>query len=343
MHPIVSRRVIRGDTLDGAIAATVCYLDVFACAPRASEIHRFLIGHKATRAQVEDALANSADLTDLVGEKDGLYYLRGKPHLVPRRIRFFSHGDNVWARARKMADKLERSGLATCGLVTGSLAADNADEHADIDFLLIYPAHRAWSSYAAVRLVAKLPVFEMSGLCPNYALPDDKLTIRPQNLFTAWEVAKAVPLFGFDVYQRFVLANRWIADLLPNALPMLDAAGPEPSVRPQPRLARLLTKNPAFDWLENRERARKFARDTKDVGVDMNDRFRRGSVDRHAPTRSFQALCELRYRMEMFGLGDHPLYGSIAEWTSLLDDEMRRWGTKRLQRGIGAAREVTAL
>ena len=37
--------------------------------------------------------------------------------------------------------------------------------------------------------------------------------------------------------------------------------------------------------------------------------------------------------------------GRLAERLDhlLLDDEMRRWGTKRLQRGIGAAREATAL
>src|SRR5688572_29156046 len=103
-----------------------------------------------------------------------------------------------------MARKIERTGLATCGMVTGSLAADNADEHADIDFLFTYPKDRTWTSYAAVRLLAKVPGVGLGKLCPNYVLSEAKLEIKPQNLFTAWEVTKAVPLFGFDVYRAFV-------------------------------------------------------------------------------------------------------------------------------------------
>jgi hypothetical protein len=322
----VPRPVIPGDSLDGAIAATVAYLDIFACAPRAAEIHRFLVGWRASRSEVEQALSESRRLGEAIAGHDGFWHLRGKPHLVPRRVRFLEHSRQVWPRARHMAELVARSGLSSCGMVTGSLAADNADEHADVDFLFVYPSARAWTSYAVVRGLAKLPGLGVGGMCPNYCLPDDRLEIRPQNLFTAWEVAKAVPLFGFDTYRRFVLANRWVAELLPNAMPMLDQPGPETEAPGDPLPLRVASRLPPLSWLEQRERRRKFRRDERDVGVDMQDRLRRGSVDRHSPTRSFQALCEFRYRMELLGLTAHPVYPRLATWTSLLDDEMRRWG-----------------
>jgi hypothetical protein len=136
-------RVLSGETLDGAIAATVAYCDVFACAPSAQEVHRFLLGRSASRIEVERALAGSPDLARALDSRDGLWFLRGKDHLAPRRQRFIAHGRrHLWPEARRIAALLERSGVATAGMVTGSLAADSADEHADIDFLLIYPASR---------------------------------------------------------------------------------------------------------------------------------------------------------------------------------------------------------
>jgi hypothetical protein len=210
-------------------------------------------------------------------------------------------------------------------MVTGSLAADNTDEGADIDFLFTYPAERTWTSYAAVRLMAKLPVGGLSKLCPNYVLSDAALEIRPQNIFTAWEVAKAIPMFGFDVYREFVRANQWVSRYLPNALP---EAGPIES--PRVRRPSPLTQLSAFEWLEAQEKKRKYATDRRDVGVDMHERARKGSMDRHSPTRSFHALSELRYRMRQLSLEAHPHYAEVAAATGALGDEMSRWGADAL-------------
>ncbi len=321
--------MLEPDSLHAAIATTVAYFDIFACAPRAAEIHRFLIGRAATRADVEALLDDPGPLARAIGRRDGFYFLRGKSHLVTRRVRFLSHGGHLWPRAQRMAAAIQSTGLASAALVTGSLAADNADEHADIDFLLVFPTSRAWASYAAVRLLAKRRQ-SLAGCCPNYAIPEDRLTIRPQNLFTAFEIAKATPIFGFDVYQRIVLENAWVAELLPNALPMLTSPGPLPAIKKDPLPVRLLTSSPPFKWLEATERRRKFARDTKDVGVNMNDRDAKGSVDRHSPTRSFHALSELRYRLDQLGLSEGKICRELANWTAPLDDEMGYWGEAKL-------------
>ena len=327
---------VRGDTLEGAIVGTVAYCDVFAFAPRAEEIHRFLMGFEASREAVDRALTQSPDLRAILGTRDGCFFLRGKDHLAPRRIRFSRHSAGLWPQARALASVVERTGLASCGVVTGSLAADNADEHADIDFLFIYPGERTFTSFAGVRLVQKLPIRGMKNLCPNYALAEDRLEVRPQNLFTAWEIAKCVPMFGADVFRAFVEANRWIARYLPNASQRLDAlcdAMPEEAPRKR-RLAPLLSQ-PWFQRIEAAERRRKQKNDTRDVGVDVETRAKRGSMDRHSPTRSFHALSELRYRMGELGLETHPLYDEIAEATGYLGDEMHRWGATPLRVSAG--------
>lgn len=321
-----SATVARGDSLEGAIVATLAYADIFAFAMRPAEIHRFLLGRRATRQQVEHALLHGAGLSTLADSRDGLWFLRGKDHLAPRRKRFSKHSEFLWPRARRIAETIRRTGLCQAGMVTGSLAADNADEHADIDFLFIYPAARTWSSFAVVRMLANLPALEMQSLCPNYVLSSDRLGVRPQNLFTAWEIAKAVPLFGFDAYERFVAANRWVGRYLPNALPLLERA-PEPvPPRSDPPWLQALVESKAFARVESFEKKRKFATDRRDVGVDMEERDKKGSMDRHSPTRSFHTLSELRYRLSSLGLEAHPLFAEIHDATNMLEDEMTRWG-----------------
>lgn len=330
---------MRGDSLEAAIVTTVAYYDVFAFAPRPREVHRFLAGKRATRQEVEQALVDSPVLAELLGTRDGCWFLKGKDHLAPRRLRFSRHSASMWPRARKMARFAEKSGLALSGMITGSLAADNADEHADIDFLFIYPEERTWTSYASMRLLSATPFLGLSDLCPNYVLSKNQLEIRPQNLFTAWEICKAVPMFGFSTFRRFVESNRWVSRYLPNALPLLNAEGQAPAPKPEedPRLVQALTGSRVFRKLEAMEKRRKFGADRRDVGVDMNERAKKGSMDRHSPTRSFHALSELRYRMNQLGIQDHPLYAEIDGATNMLADEMTRWGTDRIQR-----REVAA-
>lgn len=320
--------MVSGGSIEAAILATVAYLDIFACAPSTREIHRFLLGRRASRAEVEAALRTSPELRRTLGTRDGYWFLSDKDHLAPRRVRFARHSAALWPRARRMARLVERTGLASSGMVTGSLAADNADEHADVDFLFTYPGDRTWTSYGAVRLIAKLPALGLDKLCANYVLADDALEIRPQNVFTAWELAKAVPMFGFDVYRRLVLSNPWVSRYLPNALPLLHETVPDLGPPAASRLARAVTSSRAFRALEAMEKRRKFARDERDVGVDMAERAKAGSTDRHSPTRSFHVLSELRYRMRVHGLEDHPLFADLAPWASGLAREMVRWGNE---------------
>jgi hypothetical protein len=322
--------VLVGNSIEGAIVTSVCYMDIYSCAARASEIHRFLVGYKASREEVNEALQR-AQLRDVVEHRDGFYFLKGKDHLWARRIRFLEHSRRAWVRAREIASKVEASGLASAGLVTGSLAAENCDEHADIDFLFIYPAQRTWISFGLMRLLGKVPRLGLGNMCPNYALPDDHLEIQPQNLFTAWEIAKAVPMFGNDVYQAFVEANAWVREYLPNALPSLDRPIRSATQTTDHSLIKRAMASPAFQWFEQREKRRKWKRDKQDVGIDIEKRYAKGSVDRHAPTRPFQALCELRYRMDLFGLEQHPLYAKIHEASNLLGTEMNQWGEKELK------------
>ena len=91
--------MVPGDSLAGAIAATVAYQDVYSFAPRVDEIHRFLVGWRATLQEVQDELTNNKGLQELFDEREGCWFFRGKDHLVPRRLRFGEHSQRLWPRA----------------------------------------------------------------------------------------------------------------------------------------------------------------------------------------------------------------------------------------------------
>ena len=156
-------------------------------------------------------------------------------------------------------------------------------------------------------------------------------------MFTAWEVAKAVPLFGFDVYAEMVRANGWVARYLPNALPEV---APAPPARKRPAWLSRVVETAPYQWLEAKEKARKYSSDRRDVGIDMNERAKQGSMDRHSPTRSFHVMSEVRYRLERLGLQMHPVYPELVAATKVLATEMKHWPTNGATASNGASAHV---
>ncbi len=123
--------------------------------------------------------------------------------------------------------------------VTGSLAVNNADEQADIDYLVVTVSERLWLCRAMMILLVRYA--ERSGdiLCPNYILSAQALSMDRQDLFMARELVQMVPLYGIETYQQMREINAWSDLYLPNAQgppPNLDA----PDVVTIPKLWRPL-------------------------------------------------------------------------------------------------------
>jgi Nucleotidyltransferase domain len=119
------------------------------------------------------------------------------------------------------------------GLVlTGSVSADDAREHADIDLLVIVAPGRLGTAFLllgpASRLLGRL-------FCPNWYVTADQLGVAPASSYIGREFAQARPLAGGADPLRE--ANPWLIDRFPNAV------GPPTADRPlqaSTRLSRLL-------------------------------------------------------------------------------------------------------
>jgi hypothetical protein len=142
--------------------------------------------------------------------------------------------------------------------VTGALAMDNVEPHADIDYLIVTEPGRLWLCRALVIALVRLAALRGDLVCPNYFLSERALVLSERNLFTAHELVQMVPLAGLATYRCLRQLNVWTEELLPNAqgLPRPVTTSRLPG-RPLRALAEMALRTPAAGWLERWEMKRK--------------------------------------------------------------------------------------
>ncbi|MEX1061901.1 MAG: hypothetical protein WEC39_02230 [Patescibacteria group bacterium] len=221
------------NSIEEAILKTLCYRDIFDYPLTASEVHRFLVEEKdneiTTKKYLEELQARG-----LVGEKDGFYFIAGRPELARRRVIRQGLSAQKYERAYELSQLLKKIPWVKAVFATGALAAGNAGEEDDIDFMVVTEPQRVW----LVRAWAYL-VFMLRGLkrrrgkqddpdkvCLNMFLAETAITFpkSERNLFTAHEICLARPLWAKDQLQaRFFAENSWVGKFFPNyKLPQVD-------------------------------------------------------------------------------------------------------------------------
>jgi hypothetical protein len=224
--------------LEAAILQTVAYVDMFDFPPTAAEIHRYLVGIKADRSEVEAALGSGRLVPELLEQRGEFFLLPGRDETVEIRKQRTEIAVQLWPIAMRYAKIIAGLPFVRMVAVTGSLAVNNVGREADIDYLIVTRTGRLWLCRAMVIVIVRLAARRGISLCPNYFLSERALNFAERNLYAAHELVQMVPLTGLDVYWRMRELNSWWVDYLPNAAGIAD--GPAAGELKLPRPARAL-------------------------------------------------------------------------------------------------------
>ena len=245
------------EKLKTAIVQTLAYSDIFEYPLSAGEIHRYLVKHSATQTEVTSALQQMASLS----RNNGHYALGEKTQVFGTRQERTQASRGTWRKARVWSWVIAHLPFVRMVAVTGTLAVDNIEQTADVDFLIVTAPGRLWLCRAMILGLDRVSRWFGVTLCPNYLVTTNALHFEDHSLFTAREVTQMVPLSGMSIYDQIRAENSWVQDWLPNA-----EGAPRPDIkvlRVQKWLQTLLElplKNVLGDKLEQWEMQRKVSK-----------------------------------------------------------------------------------
>ena len=209
------------------IVRTLLYYDIFNYPLKSAEVFRFLGTNSITEHDVLQALNKLTE--DLVVFKfEDFYSVQPSDSTVHRRKKGNLAAEGFYQLANKKAAFMAKFPFVRAVLASGSLSKGYMDEKSDLDFFIVTAPKRLW--IARTLLVTYKWVFLFNShkyFCANYFVDEDHLEIEEKNLFTATELATALPLYGAQYYQRLMAENSWLKGFFPNYSPRPTGTVPE--------------------------------------------------------------------------------------------------------------------
>ena len=217
----------RLDLLDALV-----YGDAFDCAVTLDELWRYArvrVGREALRRLLDE----DPVLRSVVVERDGLLCLAGREDLLPRRPARLARALLLRRRADRVARILRHVPFVRGLALTGSAAAGDAGEDADVDLLVIVERERLGTAFVLLATTSR--VVGRRIFCPNHYVCADRLGFSQSNVYVARELAHARSLAGSPDVLR--VANPWVDGFFPNSV--VSAPASRESAGPH-RLQKLL-------------------------------------------------------------------------------------------------------
>ncbi len=295
----------REKQLHAAILQTLVYSDIFNFPLTAAEIHRYLISCKVSQAEVSAAL-NSAGLRRQI-ISDGEYYaLPRRQELFGLRRKRAALAAQLWPQALRIGRIIANLPFVRMVAVTGALVSDNVEPNADLDYLIVTKPGWLWLCRAMVLALGR--VLNALGakveICPNYLLTERSLSLQDEDLFSAQELTRMVPISGLDIYASMRSLNRWADEFLPNATgaprELLIGHGQIAWLK---RLTETILSALPLSWLEHWEMERKIAKFSRQNKWNDEIRFSADLCKGHFDGHKVQTDRAFKNRLAMLEVG----------------------------------------
>ncbi|MBI2315203.1 hypothetical protein HYU93_04080 [Candidatus Daviesbacteria bacterium] len=212
--------------MEKAILKTLIYADIFDYPLTVFEIHKWLIGKKATLRQVEKTLYKLSRESRVKSQGE-YYYLPRRSKLVSKRLRCGQQSLIYFRKAKMLSQILKLIPWVKLVGISGGLALNSASKKDDIDLFIIISKNRLWVSRLFI-----IGLFSLIGqrrkkgdqgrkiagkFCINILLEEDKLEQQNKDIFIAHELLQMKPLwFRGGIYSKYLLDNEWVFKSLPN-------------------------------------------------------------------------------------------------------------------------------
>ncbi len=204
------------DLIANAILDTLSYADLFDYALTADEVHRYLIGVRASREEIDRVLDDHSRLNGNVCRVNGFLTLPERESSVSSRLLWSVQARRLWRRARFYSSIIAYLPFVRMVAISGGLAMDNARDF-DMDLLIVTAPGRLWLVRGLVVALVRVARLRGDKLCPNFLLTENALLIPSRDLYNAHEIAQMAPLYGFEIYRKMRTLNAWAKEFLPNA------------------------------------------------------------------------------------------------------------------------------
>lgn len=212
--------------MEKAILKTLMYADIFDYPLSIFEIHKWLVGRKATLRQVESALGGLVQSAKCKVQS-GYYFLPKKAGLISKRKRRQKQSAIYLRKAKVLVQILKIIPWIKLAGISGGLAMENASKGDDIDLILITAKNRLWlSRILALGLLSLTGQRRKQGedgrkiagkLCLNILLEEDRLAQLNKDIYLAHEVLQMRPLWHKSgIYHQYLEDNSWVFKFLPN-------------------------------------------------------------------------------------------------------------------------------
>lgn len=295
----------RQSNLANAILQTLAYADVFDYPLTVAEIHRYLIGNQVQQGEIEQVI----QATRSIRYAQGFYTLPRRENIIELRQQREANSRRFWPMAIEWGSVIGRLPFVRMVAVTGSLAMDNVEREADIDFLIVTEPGRLWLCRALVILAGRFAVRDGIRICPNYIVSLANLQFQDQSLYSAHELVQMVPIAGMDVYTRMRAENSWVERFLPNAqgAPVKQSQSSQlvAGSLGRPKFEAVLRSLP-FTWIEHWEMKRKIHQLCLEQGDSPESEFSADICKGHAHLHRAKTNRALEIRLEQLEIESYP-------------------------------------
>ncbi|MFN3301621.1 MAG: hypothetical protein ACK413_01145 [Patescibacteria group bacterium] len=221
--------------LEKNIYQTIAWFDIFDYPLTAWEILKW--GYKLPINNYQSLigeLERSEELKKLISYKDGFYFLRWRDNLVKLRKERYLLAEKKYKKLLKIAKILAIIPFVKMIAVADGLSYSNSKEEDDIDLFIITAKNRIWLVRFLSILILKIlrarptPLNKKDKICLNFFITEENLNLEKiclpkkddlADIYFIYWLAWLYPIYDEGIWQKFIEANLWIKDYLPNYFP----------------------------------------------------------------------------------------------------------------------------